>query len=207
MLGRKQSVNTPPGSKRNTLKAIGKQKIEDTSQKNGLLMKDLQLTPQQFRKKIASPKDDSIKIHSPVVTGKRYQVGNFPEKTLTKKEIPFFIQVQQRPQTSKKRYNGIDLGEEKVSVSPDLKSPPVGRSSSPKGNYKKGGSLKGFKTKQKGIDALIEKIQILNIEPSMSDTRPQTVDVNEKDRDRSQEAGSKPSKVESKQGSPRVSNH
>jgi len=201
---RKISAHTPPESKRNTVKDAQKTKAQDAAKKSTLPVKNLQLVPEQFRKRLTSPKDESIKVYSPVVAGKNYQVGNFVSKNLPKKETTFSQESQSRPQTAKKRLNGPEE-EERGNATPDLKNTYTGRSSSPKGGeYKKQSSFnKLHRNKNRVLESIEEKTQTLDVEPSALDIRPQDHEiVEEVQKSTITPKGSRiPSKQSSREGS------
>jgi len=176
-LGRKGSAQSTAGTKKSLSKASTPKQRSQENLKKAIgppPIKDLQIKPDNLRKRVTSPKDESIKLQSPVVAGKKYQAGHFSAKTTPKKDNTF---VLERPQTSKKPPQYIFDGEDdKASSSPSAsaKTSQTRRSSSPK-TFKKtaGGLFKSGKKPQIVIDLLEEKTQTLDIEPSALEIRPQ----------------------------------
>ena len=91
-------------------------------------MKDLQLDAENLRKRLQSPKDQSMKVISPTMVGKIYPTESILGRTTPKKEDRFFFDAQKKiPLISKIQYTQ-DERIPRTSASPDLKAAPTGRS-------------------------------------------------------------------------------
>jgi len=197
MFPRKSSAYTASESKKAHKKALAKQRTQEALKRTGLPIKDFQIPPERFKKRLMSPKEEAVKAYSPAVTSHKYQyqIGNFLGKSLPKRETTMLTVESQTRKEEKEEARSP----QKTSASPYLKTQTGARSDSPKFNFKKASS---FKIPREQSKPLLNTNKERADEPSVLDIPVQEPDRREKSYDISDNKESKPN---SKQSSRRSS--